>query len=167
MRTKMLRAQSALVMILLPLRGAGRIDSLIDASKTAFNQGHYAEAETAGRQALELAEPDGGQQTALCLNNLAAAVSVEGKYSEAEELYRRALRIWEDVPGNELQAAITLGNLGVVLSSEASYAEAEIADRQSLETLERLAGPEDQRIATALNNLGELYNREGQFARAE
>src|SRR5579864_8311520 len=122
--------QFAAAIVLLPLNAAD-IQSLVDASKKAFNEGRYAAAETSGRQALEMAERDDQSQIALCLNNLAAAESAEGKYREAEQLNRRALRLWQNTPNQEIQAAVTLGNLGVALGSEANFAEAEAAEKQS------------------------------------
>jgi hypothetical protein len=50
------------------------------------------------------------------MNNMARMLGNQGKYEQAEEMYRRALRLWETVLGKEHLFTLTsMGNLAVVL----------------------------------------------------
>ena len=75
----------------------------IDAGTNAFQQGHYAEAEKLWLAALEQAEKFGpqDQRLATSLNNLAVLYRTQGRYAEAEPLYKRALAIREKTLGPE------------------------------------------------------------------
>jgi tetratricopeptide (TPR) repeat protein len=50
------------------------------------------------------------------MNNLALVLRDQGKYEQAEEMYRRALRLWETVLGKEHPFTLTgMDNLAVLL----------------------------------------------------
>src|SRR5215471_2397196 len=88
-------------------------------------------------------EVDAGASSRMAayLNNLASVYSSEARYAEAEQHYRKALGIWEQVPGQEASVALALNNLGVLLRRQARYAEAETVDLQALQMFEKFAGP--------------------------
>ena len=73
------------------------------AGEKAYQQGHYEEAENQFVVALKEAEEFGGQDPRLAtsLNNLALVYHEQGKYAEAEPLYRRGLAIQEKALGPE------------------------------------------------------------------
>ena len=81
----------------------------------ADQQGHYAKAITQMQAALRAAEAFGSDDPRLAtsLNNLAALYRLQGRYAEAEPLYKRSLAIVEKALGPEHpHLAIGLDNLG-------------------------------------------------------
>lgn len=103
-------------------------DTYMEAGEQAYRQGRYAEAEKALRAALNEAERFGPQDPRLAasFNNLAALYRAQGKYAEAEPLYKRALAIREKVLGPEHPAVATsLENYAALLPKMDRQAEAE------------------------------------------
>jgi tetratricopeptide (TPR) repeat protein len=82
-----------------------------------YQAGHYAEAERLGKQALDLCEARFGRDRSNCaptLNDLARVYLNQGKYSQAEGLFQRALAILEKAlgAGHHPDVAQILNNLG-------------------------------------------------------
>ena len=73
------------------------------AGMTAHQQGKYKEAEKQWEAALKEAEGFGPEapRLATSLNNLGELYRVQGRYAEAEPLYKRALAIVEKALGPE------------------------------------------------------------------
>ncbi len=70
-------------------------------------------------------------------------LQTEGKYAEAEPLYRAAIKIDKKVLGKEHPAVATdYNNLALLLKEEGKYAEAEPLFRQSIEIAEKVLGKE-------------------------
>jgi CHAT domain-containing protein len=98
--------------------------------------------------------------------------ALQGRYSEAETVYRRALAAEEQAqkvrrvnsPGRS--AANLMSKIGILLDSEGSAAEAEPFFRRTLE-IEELFGPESAETATALNNLAISLHDQGRDEVAE
>ena len=64
-----------------------------------YAQGHYEEALSFAKKALQLGEEELGLDdpaTATLLNNLAVLYKAQGRYAEAEPLYQRSLAIDEN-----------------------------------------------------------------------
>src|SRR6266567_4244740 len=90
------------------------------------------------------------------------------RYSEAEPLFRRALRIREQQLGSENpQVADTLNKLAELCHEQGKYAEAEPLYQRALRIREQQLGPEHPDMASPLNSLGELYREQGKYAEAE
>ncbi len=90
----------------------------MDAGKQAYERGNYPEAEKQLGAALKEAEGLGPEHpdVAQSLNNLAALYRAQGKYAEAEPLYKRSLAIWEKALGPEhTLVAQSLENLAHLL----------------------------------------------------
>src|SRR5262245_40545906 len=87
----------AAVTIAAPASPADSWESQTELGKQLQEQGRYDEAEKAYLAALSEAKKDGGKdaQLAASLNNLASVYDIKARYSEAEQLYRRALDIRE------------------------------------------------------------------------
>ncbi len=81
----------------------GQWNTLNAAGIEAYQRSDYAEAEKQLGAALKEAEGFGPQDSRLAksLNNLARLHNAQGKYAEAEPLYKRALAIWEKALGDE------------------------------------------------------------------
>jgi tetratricopeptide (TPR) repeat protein len=78
---------------------------------------------------------------ATTLNNLAHAYWEQGKYAEAEPLFKRALAILEEKLGkNHPGVATTLNNLATVYSDQGKYADAEGLIKRATLALRSLAG---------------------------
>jgi len=105
---------------------------------------------------------------AASLNNLAFLYYSQGKYAEAEPLYRQALEIMEKVfEPNHSKVATFLNNLALLYYSQGKYTEAEPLYRQAIELREKILRPDHPDIATSLNNLALLYHSQGKYAEAE
>jgi tetratricopeptide (TPR) repeat protein len=106
--------------------------------------------------------------TFTALNSLAGLCSIQGRYEEAEALYRRALEIGERTLGPEhSNTATALNDLAGLYSDQGRYREAEPLYRRALEIRERTLGPEHPDTAAALNNLAGLYRIQGPYEEAE
>ena len=70
----------------------------------------------------------GASRYALSVNNLGVLYQAQGRYSEAEPLYKRALAASERVLGPEHPDTLrSVNNLGVLYQAQGRYSEAEAA----------------------------------------
>ena len=105
---------------------------------------------------------------ATALNNLAALYRSQGRYAEAEPLYRRSLKIAEAALGpDHPDVALSLNNLAGLYELQGRYADAEPLIRRSLKIKEAKLGPDHPDVAQSLNNLALLYESQGRYAEAE
>ena len=145
----------------------------MDAALEAHRQGHYGDAEKSMEAALKEAERFGPEDLRLgtTLNNLAELYRDQGKYAEAEPLYKRSLVIVVKVLGPEHPGVATnLNNLGLLYTDQGKYAEAVPLYKRSLEITEKALGPEHPTVATSLENYAMLLrktNRDAEAARLE
>ncbi len=136
----------------------------------AYQQGNYPEAEKQWVAALKEAEGFGPQDPRLAtsLNDLGEVYRLQGKYAEAEPLYKRSLAIKEKALGpDHPRVATSLNNLGLVYHARGRYAEAEPLHKRALAIREKALGPEHPSVATSLNNLAGLYETQGKHTEAE
>jgi tetratricopeptide (TPR) repeat protein len=102
------------------------------------------------------------------LTNLAGLYYAQGRYPEAEPLYRRSLEIQEKVLGPEHpEVATSLNNLAALYHSQGRYAEAEPLYQRSLRISEKVLGSEHPETAVGLNNLAVLYKAQGRYTEAK
>jgi len=102
------------------------------------------------------------------LNKEANSLYDQGKYAEAEPLYRRVLAIREKALGpDHPSVATSLNNLAELLDTQGKYAEAEPLYRRSLAIREKALGPDHPDVALSLNNLAALLDTQGKYAEAE
>ena len=142
----------------------------IEAGNEAFENGRYADAERMFGLAMEEAERFGDKdpRLALTLNNFAALCHSQGKYSMAEELYKRSLAIKEQILGPEhLDVAVNLHNLAVLYSAKRRFKEAEPLYLRSLEIRERVSGSEHPDLVPVLKNYALLLRRTGREPEAQ
>jgi CHAT domain-containing protein len=159
-------------------------------------QGQYEEAVSLRERALAITEAAPGKDpsgVAAALNNLAYLYVTQGQYARAEPLFDRALTIWEAAPGKEhLDVATALNNLAHLYKAQGNYEKALPLFKRALEIAEAAAYPgltpvsvrgsnssspegqairsqayQDGLLATALNNLADLYEAQEQYAQAE
>lgn len=104
--------------------------------KESLAKGDYALATEACQASLEEAERFGRHDRRLGISSwmLAALYHTQGKYVEAEPLYRRSLEIMEKTLGpNHPDVASILNNLAELYTAQGRYADAEPLYRRSLE----------------------------------
>ena len=99
-----------------------------EAGATAYSERNYAEAEIQLKAALKKAEEfeSDDPRLATSLNNLAGLYQAQGKYNEAEPLYKRALGIDEKTLGpDHPDVAQSLENYADLLRKTGRNSEAE------------------------------------------
>jgi tetratricopeptide (TPR) repeat protein len=107
-------------------------------------------------------------EEAHCLNNLAELYRRDGKYAEAESLYKKALEIAKKTIGEDhANYAIGMNNLAALYASQGKYADAEPLYMQALEIDKKTIGESHTNYANHLSNLAELYRNLGKNADAE
>jgi tetratricopeptide (TPR) repeat protein len=100
-------------------------------------------------------------------NDTAEQYMNRGAYEEARQLYLRSLPVLEKTIGPEHPAtAATLGNL-CIASSHSAFLDAKPVCARALSVREKVFGPNHPEVARSLSDLGLLYAREGDLARAE
>ncbi|MBU7018059.1 MAG: CHAT domain-containing protein, partial [Theionarchaea archaeon] len=110
---------------------------------------------------------------ALILMNLGLLYWNTGRFSEAEEAYSEALKIYRELlvktPSYSGHLATTLNNLGILYQNTQRFIEAEHVHKEALSLLEPLEKTPDVNagIADAFSHLGNLYWATKQFDKAE
>jgi tetratricopeptide (TPR) repeat protein/CHAT domain-containing protein len=135
----------------------------------ALEAARYADAEQTARKQLEQATNQGNESDiALWSSNLARVYYMQGRYAEAEPLYKRALAFLEKARGPDHPAvAMSLINLALVYRAQGRYAEAEPLYRRALAIFEKARGPDHPDVASSLNGLALVYGAQGRYAEAE
>ena len=102
------------------------------------------------------------------LENQALQLYQQGRYSEAEPLFKQALDLKEKILGpDHLDVAEVLQSLALLYLQQDRFGEAEALLKRSLEIEEKTLGPNHSDVAQLLNHLAELYRRQGRYADAE
>src|SRR5262245_40231600 len=143
-------------------------DQLNASGRQSYTDGRFDEAEQLFRQALELAEGFGPDDTRIAVSatNLALLHRSRGRLSDAEALHVRALEIDRRVYGPEhTETAIDMANLAVVCTIMGDYRRAETLLRQALEIHER-AGAEGE-MAKDLNALAAANEPQAKYSETE
>ncbi len=102
------------------------------------------------------------------ISSLAYLYYLQGRYNQAEPLFRQALELSKRLLGeNHPDVAANLDNLAELYESQGRYDQAEPLLLQALELRKRLLGEEHPDVATSLNNLAVLYGSQGRYDQAE
>jgi CHAT domain-containing protein/tetratricopeptide (TPR) repeat protein len=102
------------------------------------------------------------------LNNLAELYAEQGRYADAEPLFRRSLAMDEAALGRDHPTvATTLSNLAGLYMSQGRDADAEPLLKRGLAIREKALGPGHLDVAMSLNNLATLYRKQSRYADAE
>ena len=92
---------------------------------------------------------------ATSLNNLAELYQAQGRYADAEPLYKRALAIHEKALGpDHPDVATSLNNLAVLYQAQGRYADAEPLYKRSLAIREKALGPDHPDVAAIAEQSG-------------
>ena len=90
-----------------------------------------------------------------------------GKYDEAERLFRSAIKEADSAGKQDDIYAQSLSYLGRVYWYKAKYAEAEPLIKRAIELEEKVEGTEGTNVAAMLGSLASLYHDQGKLAEAE
>ena len=135
----------------------------------AMEAGHYRVAEQIARRGLAISASILNEESiAVWCNRLGMALWRLNRFDEAEEVYKRAIAIFERLHGPEHHnVAACLSNLAVLYMRQGRYAEAEPFYERERSIELRELGPDHPEYATSLNNLGILYRNQGRYTEAE
>jgi serine/threonine protein kinase/Tfp pilus assembly protein PilF len=122
------------------------------------------------QEALDIEQRGAGfppLQIAATLNGLASAAIWRTDYRLAERYQRGALQIYEqNTARNYPDRAVAMANLGFILTKLGNYAEADRNLHEALDIETSVFGPNDGRIAEIQSTFGDLYDHQGDTARA-
>jgi tetratricopeptide (TPR) repeat protein len=100
------------------------------------------------------------------LDQAGVYVQKQGRYREAEQLYKISLEIWKDC-GNDIGIAITLNRLGMIYQAQGNYQQAEASYQQAQTTLQAQSEDASSVMAAISSNLAELHRERGNYQQAE
>ncbi|KAL2115914.1 hypothetical protein VTJ04DRAFT_10169 [Mycothermus thermophilus] len=102
------------------------------------------------------------------IHNLGKLLYHQGRLTEAESMYQRALEGKEKALGrNHLLTLDTVSNLGVLYEAQGRLTEAEPMYQRALEGCEKVLGRNHPSTLNTVNNLGVLYDAQGRLTEAE
>jgi CHAT domain-containing protein/tetratricopeptide (TPR) repeat protein len=108
------------------------------------------------------------EEFAAALTWLAMAKQGNGRYAEAEPLFRKGLALREQADGpDHPRTAESLRKLAWLLDYEGRYADAEPLARRALAIDEKAVGQDDLETAASLDYLGCILNEEARYGEAE
>ncbi len=150
-------------------RLAPGFDTLFKAREYAWRAGELDAAHRYGADLVALARNEGTQeQLATALNEHAITFQAQGRYAQAEALYRQALEIARAIIAEgHPDYAFYLNNLADAVQAQGRYAEAEALYRQALVIARATLGEGDPYHASGLNNLALVVQAQGRYAEAE
>jgi tetratricopeptide (TPR) repeat protein len=147
----------------------GRISLLERVGYCEQTLGRYRAAERAHGQVLEGREYTLGKEhpdTLASMNNVAQALSGQGKYAEAEAMHRETLALRE-VSGKEHPHTLTsMHNLALALSDQGKYEEAEAMHRETLALREKVLGKEHPDTLASVSCLAYTLQHQHQYEEA-
>jgi tetratricopeptide (TPR) repeat protein len=146
------------------------LDCLSSLAELLRKRARYDEAELLCRRVVGARDKSSVSPVdqAEALDNLAAVLTDERKFPEAEELFRQALAICEKELGPEHRKTSTkLNNLASLLWQQERYAEAEPLYRRALGIDEKALGTNHPDLMFPLDGLGLTLHTLGRYAEAE
>jgi len=135
-----------------------------------LRRSRYVEAEPLLRRSLAIAEKQdaASPRVGVLSNNLALALTSQGKLDEAEALFLRAIDIGEHSDTAEGAAASrALGNLASLYLRREQYPEAARMAERALATRERMFGADSINITPELRDVISVYRAQNRAAEAE
>ena len=133
------------------------------------DQGRYQQARDIAEAALAAAESLGARETwvAVTLIDYGKILERLGSYRDCEQAYRRAIRLLESYPNEQLLLCSALDNLaGLYMAYGPRYAEAERLRRRALALTIEVRGPLHPDVAVLLGNLANVRLARGDTAEA-
>ncbi|KAL4947389.1 hypothetical protein BDW69DRAFT_204458 [Aspergillus filifer] len=104
----------------------------------------------------------------ILIQNIAACLASDGRYYEAEPLYRELLGWDQEKNGREHPTALTsMANLSSTIWNQGRWNEAEKLDVQVMETRKTVLGAEHPDTVASMANLASTYHNQGRWNEAE
>lgn len=123
--------------------------------------GEYAEATVHAKAALKCLESistEPSYELLLTMNRVASLEKAQGHWTQAEEMFRRALAMADQAFGPEHETTMSItNNLALLLERKQEYDEAAALLKPLLERRIRLLGEEHEHTMITMNNLALLY----------
>jgi tetratricopeptide (TPR) repeat protein len=138
--------------------------SLIEQAIEAFNARDFPKGIPLAEEALRLARLIFGNRAQILpsLGNLALLYRAQGRYGEAEPLYRELLEASRELLGpSHPITLIGLNNLANLYSAWGRYSEAEPLFQEALQAKREVPGSRHPETLVSLNDLAVLYEAEG------
>ena len=142
--------------------------TLAKARVFTWRSGDYMAALRLGEDLIEVARKHGSQEMlAAAMNEHAVTLTALGHYKDAEQLFRRALKIERSINGKvHLNYASCLNNLAGAAKAQGRLVEAEKLFRQALKIDRKTIGMADPIYAVHLNNLADVVLAQGRLDEA-
>ena len=130
---------------------------------------HYRDALSLELLSARLqAERTNGENLSFTLDTLAQELQAQGKYDEAEPLFREALELDRGTMGSRHENTLTsVSNLASLLREKGDLTAAEPLSREALGLFRETLGNRHPSTLTSINNLGQLLQSKGDLAAAE
>jgi CHAT domain-containing protein/tetratricopeptide (TPR) repeat protein len=138
--------------------------------ETFYKAGNYNAALLEAQKLEETVKARYGESNpnhGLTLGLLSNVYHAQGKYTEAEELLKRVLAIFEQTRGNEINIAATLGNLARLYDDQGHYSEEEVALKRALSIYQRIRGENSAEVGHVLLQLGISSKNQARYGAAE
>jgi len=133
-----------------------------------LQQGRYTDAFPVAQEAVAVAKkslrPD-DTDLAKSLNNMAEVYRAQGRYADAERLFKKALTMRETTRPDDADLARLLNNMAELYIVQDRYADAETLLKRALMIWEATR-PDHPDYALALNNMAVLCSRQWRYAEA-
>ncbi|KAL9114581.1 MAG: hypothetical protein Q9187_007434, partial [Circinaria calcarea] len=131
-------------------------------------QGKYDLALARSQKALNISRQVLKEENLSYLELTAAILDSQGKYEEAEAIFRRTVILKQKILGMEDPATLaTMTNLTSPLNKQGKYKEAEVITRQTLALREKNLGMEHPDTLISMNNLAATLDYQGKYEEAE
>ena len=151
----------------LPVELSGAIGTMGDSYS---GLGDHSAALAAKREMWQIRSDDLGKddvRTALARIMLAAAQGIVGDVAAAEESFRQALPVVEQLGRDHNQYMSSLNNFAILLGTRERFAEAEALHRELLEIRLAKYGEDHREVAASLQNLAAVLARLEKYDEAE
>lgn len=135
-----------------------------------YKQGKYKEALPLAKRCVQIREKafapaDDALRTAV--NNLAEVYIALGKYEDAEPLFQRLIKSYEEFAPTDARLVRALQRMGLIKFVTGEHDKTERLYRRALEITEKVYAPDDPKAASAASYLAEYYQAVGDFKKAE
>ena len=147
----------------------GDLEAIVKRYDQLFDAGNYPAALVEAQKLEAGVKARFGVNNAIygvALRSLAHVYFEQGKYADAEGLYKRVLAIGDKALGTDT-VALTLRNLADVYTVQGKYADAEGVYGRALAIAEKALGKDDPDVADILYGLASSYYHQGKYADAE
>jgi eukaryotic-like serine/threonine-protein kinase len=147
-----------------------RLGTLLSQGRARLGASDLVGAENSLQGALRLAQTEFGAsslETARALSELGELRHEQGRFADAEGLYKRGLMIFETNHASPTDVSWLLDDLGKIYEREQQWALAKATYERALDIDRRLLGDDHPRVAVHLHNLAFVTENLGDLKSAE